>query len=30
VQASDAAEIVVAHLTNGKPVERLMYRWPTA
>jgi (2Fe-2S) ferredoxin len=30
VRPEDVAEIVEAHMAGGKPVERLVYRWPSS
>lgn len=29
VQVTDVPEIVESHMLGGKPVERLVYKWPT-
>jgi len=28
VKAEDVAEIIESHMVGGRPVERLLYRWP--
>src|SRR5437870_7796334 len=30
VRPDDVAEIVASHMVGGRPVERLVYRWPAA